>query len=454
MTGHVRTALLLSLALLGLAFAPAARAELTPAQQKEAQEFLAQFTAKDFEVRTRAVDRLVDLGPDVLPLIRRTLAETADAEVKLRCELVLKGLTTKYGINVQAAKPAPRIDPEPSKITLSVRDARLADVLQTLADRSGNAALAPPAKSEDRLVSVNVKDATYWEALDAVCRSAGLVYRIDPRPNTPGLVLRPMANAGDAGVYLGPVAVKLDACTRYASLRNPDQKDYLSYSFSYYWEERLPVVAAQVQVRKAAGFDGSDLVKPESLGSFTWSPTQWGRGSKCGDGFSLTITDPPAGLVKVAEISGTVRLDFGTGERSVVVDNIVGDEDKSAASGNLIVTVVGAKWAKTTLYVGVDTTRGGRSEPLPTYPLGSLYGYWLVDPKGTRHRAIVTSSYSFTRLQEGKTRKVRNTPSPGLFCVYATPPQALEGAWSLLYVLPENTLTKEYPFKLENVPAP
>ena len=67
-------------------------AELAPEQAKEAQGLIAQFTAAEFAVRQQAVEKLIALGPDVVPLVRKTLAETKDAEVKLRCEMVLKAL--------------------------------------------------------------------------------------------------------------------------------------------------------------------------------------------------------------------------------------------------------------------------------------------------------------------------------------------------------------------------
>ena len=77
----------------GIFLAGNARAELTAEQTNKAEALIKQFSAREFAVRQEAVARLVKMGPDVILLIKRTLAETTDAEVKLRCRMVLKGLT-------------------------------------------------------------------------------------------------------------------------------------------------------------------------------------------------------------------------------------------------------------------------------------------------------------------------------------------------------------------------
>ena len=69
-----------------------ARADLTPEQTQQAETLIAQFRAPEFAVRQQAVKALVAMGLDVLPLVRKTLAETKDAEVKLRCRMVIKGI--------------------------------------------------------------------------------------------------------------------------------------------------------------------------------------------------------------------------------------------------------------------------------------------------------------------------------------------------------------------------
>ena len=64
-------------------------AVLTPDQARQAQALIAQFAARQFAARQKAVEDLIAMGPDVIPLVQQALDATDDAEVKLRCRMVL-----------------------------------------------------------------------------------------------------------------------------------------------------------------------------------------------------------------------------------------------------------------------------------------------------------------------------------------------------------------------------
>jgi len=68
---------------------------MTAEQAERAEALIRQFSNRRFSVRQDAVDALVKMGRGVLPLIRKTLAETDDNEVKLRCEMVFERLARK-----------------------------------------------------------------------------------------------------------------------------------------------------------------------------------------------------------------------------------------------------------------------------------------------------------------------------------------------------------------------
>ncbi|HUU43040.1 MAG TPA: hypothetical protein VMX57_04635, partial [Planctomycetota bacterium] len=68
--------LVLLAATLFLLPAAPSRAELTLEQAKTAEALIKQFESRQFAARQKAVDELTAMGPDVLPLVRQTLAET------------------------------------------------------------------------------------------------------------------------------------------------------------------------------------------------------------------------------------------------------------------------------------------------------------------------------------------------------------------------------------------
>ena len=73
------------------------RAELTPEQSKEAQALIAQFASPEYAVREGAMKKLIEMGPDTLPMVRKALGETKDAEVKVRCQVVINAFEVRVG---------------------------------------------------------------------------------------------------------------------------------------------------------------------------------------------------------------------------------------------------------------------------------------------------------------------------------------------------------------------
>ncbi|HUV38967.1 MAG TPA: HEAT repeat domain-containing protein, partial [Planctomycetota bacterium] len=94
--------------------ASSARAALSAEREKEARALVAQFTDRRFEVRQQAVERLARMGPDVLPLVRRTLDETDDNEVRLRCRMVIDRLTEAPEPEQLVERVIRKLEPKPA----------------------------------------------------------------------------------------------------------------------------------------------------------------------------------------------------------------------------------------------------------------------------------------------------------------------------------------------------
>ena len=101
--------------LAGMLLVGAVYGDLTPEQTKQAEELIKQFSSRKFSVRQKAVDELIKMGPDVLPLMKKTLARTKDGEGKLRCEMVIKGVSEKVLAEEKARLAARRLVEKPIK---------------------------------------------------------------------------------------------------------------------------------------------------------------------------------------------------------------------------------------------------------------------------------------------------------------------------------------------------
>ena len=125
------------MALAVIFWTPSVSADLTPDQVKQAQALIAQFTSPEFAVRQKAVEELIKMGPAVLPLVQKALAETKDDEVKLRCEMVVKGLTPEQDALAVILLKGDVTDP--NRLNIPAEDERLKAITELTAIRSPEA---------------------------------------------------------------------------------------------------------------------------------------------------------------------------------------------------------------------------------------------------------------------------------------------------------------------------
>ena len=60
------------------------------------ETLVGQLGAPEDDVRRDAVEKLIQIGPDVLSLVKKTRDETDDPEVRYRCDEVLKGIARNF----------------------------------------------------------------------------------------------------------------------------------------------------------------------------------------------------------------------------------------------------------------------------------------------------------------------------------------------------------------------
>ena len=394
------------------------QAELTPGQKLAAEALIKQFTHRDFPVREHAVNTLIALGPDVVPLIKKTLAETTDNEVKLRCEMVLKGIEKKYGttVGLDTKKTAKDWGLDVSKVTIKMRDADLDQIIEALSEQSGNTLVALPEAWEGKRLTLEVTDMPYWQALDALCAQAKLTYVTDYQNG--GLKLVAAPESDDVSAYAGPAVLKVDSATRMRSFRGPAPQrirnvanlgltNSLNYRFSLFYEDRLHPIVAEASFTSAAAPDGTALKLTQMTGrTFVGVLGGGGRRRTASGQVYANITDVPVNLQKVTELKGVVKLVLGEGEKSLKVENALAQGEKSGTLDETTLTVTNANRMRNWATLQVKMAVNGKDAEIPRYPAGSPYGFFLIDPNGERHRG--TSYGSFGLMRRG-----RNAPAGG-----------------------------------------
>lgn len=117
--------------------------------------------------RDDAADELVKLGPRAVAELKKRLPDL-EGEVKARVEDILKEIEKTDKLN--------RILPPIKPVTLKAENKKVSEVL---AEFQSKVDFPMDLKSAgDKEISVDVKDAAPFEALDAICKAADLSYRI------------------------------------------------------------------------------------------------------------------------------------------------------------------------------------------------------------------------------------------------------------------------------------
>ena len=382
----------LIVALMGLSVP--ASAELTAGQKMAAEALIRQFSHRDFAVREQAVNRLVALGPDVVPIVRKALAETTDNEVKLRCEMVLKTIAKDHGVDVGLAVKGPAKDwgLDASKVTLKMQDVDLDRIIEALSEQSGNTLVRLPEAWEGKPLTLDVTDMPYWQALDKLCASAKLIYTPDYQNG--GLKLAAAEEGEDLSAYAGPTVLKLTSATQIRTFRGTavpaavqGMLNSLNYRFDFYWEDRLQPIQSEVAFTSAKAPDGTELKLNETPRTFVgvWGGGGGRRRTAASQAFT-NITDVPANLEKVAELHGVVRLALGEGEKEIKVADALAEGEKSGKLDDTTLTVTSVNRRNNWATLGVKMTVDGKDTEITRYPAGSPYGFFLIDPNGEKHR--------------------------------------------------------------------
>ena len=137
-------------------------------QEPDVDALLKQLTDESIEVRGQAASGLIDLGDKVVERIKKELA-SADGEIKPQLEGILRAIARKRKLN--------EVLPALARVTIDAKDLKLREVLEDLKRQSG---LAMNLEGlADAAISVQVKDAAPLEALNAICKAAGLGFQID-----------------------------------------------------------------------------------------------------------------------------------------------------------------------------------------------------------------------------------------------------------------------------------
>jgi hypothetical protein len=249
MLGH----LFLTLALLGQADT-AEKAKTPPPVEDEARQKLRREVEKlerdilrgDLNQRERATQKLIELGPDVLEVLRASDSSTP-AELKLVRDNVRKQLEKQ--VAEAAAKP--------TLITLK-GEMPLSQVMDALQKQSGHNLIDSRERrgqpKEDPKIKVNFAKTPFWDAMDQVLDAAKLIYDYPDLPGVAYVAREPGQQMGRAVAYTGPLRVEVVKIAAERNLR-ASSGHRLELDLELFWEPSLSPVHVAIPMSSIAAVD-------------------------------------------------------------------------------------------------------------------------------------------------------------------------------------------------------
>lgn len=283
--------------LIGLSFLAQAE-QSQPAAERTAEvgRLIKQLDDPTQAKRDAAEKGLIELGPDVLPLLPPVTARTP-AEIKERLGRVRSVLESIVSESTS----------KPTTVTLS-GEMSLADALQALQKQTGNRVTGYERRSGTGTINVKFDKTLYWQALDEILDQADLsINAFGGEPNALVLMARPEQESPRSGkaVYSGVFRFEPLRIEARRDLRN-ESASGMRVSISVTWEPRVAPITLRQPIDKIAAIDGEG--NPLALGR---SDSQSVLNASAEVGMSaielgIPLQLPPRSVTKISSLKGTL----------------------------------------------------------------------------------------------------------------------------------------------------
>ncbi|MGD0463074.1 MAG: hypothetical protein ABSB74_11370 [Tepidisphaeraceae bacterium] len=411
---------------------PAATAPAATMPSAQISSLITQLDSPDFSVRQAAENKLIDLGPDIEPMLRSALAGKLSDEARARLNDVTGRLEESNLLHAM--------------VTMHYKDAPLQTVLNEFAWQAGaDLEVRQPAVTgyaQGRTASIDLDRADFWLALRAVSDASGLRPWVGPL----GLTLAPsgqrafvqidLANryAREAGgLLIAPRTCQEFRILNYAA-NQPVAPATLNLIIDVIPEPKLHVIGVtNMDWLKECVDDKGHSLMPAVMNQRFFRPMA--RRREWWWPLQVTLRPTPQLGMKIARLRG--RLDFTAQTRSQIVEvnDITRARNVTKNVGDLSLTVQSCQKTNLNCQLGLTLQGVALGDPVLQDFLSSAE---LVDDDG---QTVRRQSFSTTPAADGVVINIVFLPS-------MTTPSKLR--W-------ERTLEQKklsVPFELDDLPLP
>jgi hypothetical protein len=429
---------------LGLLLASNARAQ-DAALRDRVQQLVGRLQSGSADEQAAAESALVALGARALPVLPEpdTLPNAAARERLARVRSAIEEAAQAHS-------------GEASHVTIQGQGIRLSEALQTLQKQSGNRVTdlreqnGQPA--DNPAINLDLKDATFFEALDTMARLAGLTPYFYTDDGSIGLMAAGGMDSTDNNntnngadtakpdprvAFSGPVRVELQEIV--VKREFGTGRSAANARLDLAWEPRLRPMLLTLNAAAVTVTDDQGRTVPPSLeGETTSIPLN--AASPIAE-INLNMAAPERSARSLASLKVEARMTLPAGVRTFRFADLSHPEDRQMGqvSVSLVSTTVEDFQWKVRVLVGIP----GQSESLDSYQQSLMNNrLWLQKADGSRFEH--NGGYSDLGASDGKV---------GFEYVFVDAP-GKPSDYSLVYETPSEVATVPVTFEFKDVPLP
>jgi hypothetical protein len=305
------------------------------------EQLIERLGSKDFRLRDAANKALGDRGMEVLPALRKARTHK-DPEVRRRVEALLAPLEA-------AALVLPK------RVTLHLKQRPIREAVTELAKQTGyKIELWPEAQfngdREKQPYSFDLDKVVFWEALDRIAISGGLVLqqvwgsdviRLQFEDSQVPYVTHNGMFRVSAQSFNYNRTIQLGAIPRNGPVPVPQQNDSLNLTFLVASEPRLPLLGiGQVKVGEAVDDQGNSLILSADRQNMFGHFISYGYNRSYSLQGQVTLAGPGRSARKVKLLRGAIPVTLLQEQKPLLtVEPILKAKGKKVRSGNAEMTI-------------------------------------------------------------------------------------------------------------------
>lgn len=430
-----------------LAIPPSARAADTAgkAPPPPIDALVAQLGDKNFRVRQAAGKALEGRGEESLPALRRAL-DAKDEEVRRRAEVLAQKIERSVLLT-------------PKRVTLAVKNRPVDEAVKELARQTGYKLRYQGGAQ--RRVTLEVENATFWEALEKICRDGHLTPGFDDQQGT--IYLYHQDSTSPYTCHAGPfrfVATNF-SYNRYINLaniprngrdpNNPSDANNLNFGMMIQAEPKSPLLSVgPPRLTRAEDENGISLL-PRQNEHAPQFQVHYHEGNGLFRNFqhstNVAMTKPARDAARAKVIRGKVVVTLLAGSKpDVVIENLAAGKKKLSGNGQsaeIDVEEVAERNGSYQITLRVRKHVRGSDAPDYNWINGVQQRLDVLDDKGRRYTS------------QGVTNFLDNTPtSVHATYLFAPPGNGPIGKPAKLVFNQWLTLSHELEFEFKDLPLP